>query len=347
MAAAAIVPNSKTLHAKVGSRDEAGFLKGLKRGGFSAEKSMLELIANSLDANSTSIRLIRNHENYKLSDNGNAMSTEGFKKMFCAQLENHSHEKTRGVSGYGSKPALAYLSEYTSVTIISIRDNTKTTAYVPWDKMYSESRYDGMIDIESVPTRITQSGTTIIFPRTTVMDTYFQRLEENEISPYDNPATVFGADKFVFTLKDNTNTIAVSKELKLFDYFGGDRIRDYYFNYDTHLIQVYSHKTTHMIRYILNFCGHQLEIVKCGKGFTRLPVKPTENTMNYDLVGNYEIKVGLRKYKDGFDEEYPSDKNLGSGEIWSKPFESYIPKDSITRAERHRFMVSPHLRRNR
>ena len=146
MAAAA---DTKPIRSTVGSRDESGFLKNLRRGGFSPEKSFLELIANSLDAKASSIEFIRSDSDYTIKDNGWGMDKFGFEKMFCAQRENHLGEKTRGVSGYGSKPALLTLSNTSSVDIISYKDGIATKASVPWDRMFAESRYDDMITVDS------------------------------------------------------------------------------------------------------------------------------------------------------------------------------------------------------
>jgi hypothetical protein len=241
---------------RVGSRDEAGFLNGLKRGGFNEKKSMLELIANSLDAKATRVILTRTYESYLLKDNGTGMSTKGYEKMFCAQLENHSRDRSRGVSGYGSKPALVKLSNTSTVRISSHRDGMLTKAIVPWDKMYALKRYDGMIEVsDPVVSEQPTSGTTIEFERNDVMDKYFERLWNGNIPIDDNPVFVFGSDRFVFTLEDQATEEGERKTraLELFNYFGKHHRRDYYLGCDQYDIDVYYDVLKQRKRFILTY----------------------------------------------------------------------------------------------
>ena len=103
--------NTETIFGTCGSIDERGFINSLDRKGFTYPKCGAELIANICDAHSSDAYICVGEKKIYLIDNGDGMDAKGIDKMFATFKENHSDDKSMGVSGFGSKPALYILSK--------------------------------------------------------------------------------------------------------------------------------------------------------------------------------------------------------------------------------------------
>ena len=91
--------------------------------------------------------------------------------MFSMHRENHSTDKSSGISGVGGKIALMILSNKTLVEVFSFDGNNYIKAIVPWDIMFKEGKYTNMITIKSMDTeeiiwfktKLNNTGTIIKF----------------------------------------------------------------------------------------------------------------------------------------------------------------------------------------
>ena len=126
-----------------GSFSEEGIINNLKKSGYTYKQCICELISNSIDAKSTKIIFYITNDNVYILDNGLGMDFEKMKNMFVLFNSNHQNEKVMGVSGIGGKASSLILSNDTEVKIIS---NNNTTV-VPWDKIVTEKKYLGKIEI--------------------------------------------------------------------------------------------------------------------------------------------------------------------------------------------------------
>ena len=95
---------------KAGNIDEHGYLNGLNTKGFNVPKSLLELVANSIDAKATRIdfKVLEHHT--LIIDNGTGISIDNTRHMFSMHRENHSNDNSSGIAGVGGKIALMIAS---------------------------------------------------------------------------------------------------------------------------------------------------------------------------------------------------------------------------------------------
>ena len=104
-----------------GSFNERGFINSLKRKGFNFNRSVSELIQNSIDSGATFVKFIKNgDEEFILMDNGKGMTKLNLINMWDAYRENHTDDESGGVSGLGCKPSTFILSEQTDIDNKSI-----------------------------------------------------------------------------------------------------------------------------------------------------------------------------------------------------------------------------------
>lgn len=97
---------------EIGSLNEKGILNSWYKQGFNTNKCIMELIANSIDANATDIRIsCDSPDELYITDNGNGMDENDFRKFACLHAENHKNEIKCGVGGIGAKPSLLILSK--------------------------------------------------------------------------------------------------------------------------------------------------------------------------------------------------------------------------------------------
>lgn len=325
----------------VGTFDEAGYLNGMTRRGFTFEKCILELVANSLDAcdeiiaSPTSFRralyAIISRDKIKLVDNGVGMNADDCRDMFALYRENIEKRKdkcSRGVSGLGSKPALAVLSKKTNVVIFTKKVGSNYYRItVPWERMYEMGKYSMMVNIETMTdeekdTFITErreremlygtdaQGTTIVFQyNDNLSDVIVQNFENISKSTITNPLDrldfVFGKDDMQFCL-DHYD----SKDLKVlpkYNYFHGTEA-NFYTNRSVDKIKMYTKDDN--CRFIwsnANADGDDTEIVPHGKGYRHEPQTVSSNLHGWQYVGEFTVTCGMRVDLDIFNPDRPSE----------------------------------------
>jgi hypothetical protein len=288
-----------------GDFDESGFLNSLYRKGFTTANAILELVANSLDANSTKIRFDIREILIYMIDNGWGMDEDGFRKMFSMFRENHAGAHTRGVSGFGAKPSTLILCKKQSMTIYTCKMGTTNylTAIIPWDKMFSEKKYSNMItirpmtrdeQIEFIKNNPEGHGTIIVLPhndetRDAILDSFPKRVKKNTPA-MDRIGIVFGNDTYECICDD---AIEGKQVLKLYNYFGGNQV-NYICGITQSTIQQWYHEKSKHTRYLLEEDDQLLEIVPSRGGFSTEPVPFRTNLIGYINVGTYTGKLGLR-----------------------------------------------------
>jgi hypothetical protein len=137
-----------------GSRNEEGFINGLNRQGFTPTKCGMEKIANCLDAYADNISFKITSQYIFLTDDGIGMTPEKLSNMFDANRENHSGDKSMGVSGIGGIISNYQLSKSDDgipreVTVFTKNKNgLYIKAIIPWDFINNNKKYDQTIRIK-------------------------------------------------------------------------------------------------------------------------------------------------------------------------------------------------------
>jgi hypothetical protein len=139
-----------------GSRNEEGFINGLNRQGFTTTKCGMEKIANCNDAYADNIQFKITPRYIILCDDGIGMTPEKLCNMFDANRENHSGDKSMGVSGIGGIISNYQLSkdDHDSprevILFTKNNDGPYIKAIIPWDFIHSHKKYDGQINISQM-----------------------------------------------------------------------------------------------------------------------------------------------------------------------------------------------------
>lgn len=327
----------------VGSIDEKGYLAGMERRGYSEPKCLLELIANSLDAQdgvihergfTPTIAFKLQMDDIRQIDNGNGMDADNIAKMFAMHRENHSRQFSRGVSGIGAKPALSILSKKTEVIIFTRRrDGVFIKVTVPWDKIHRDGVYAGMVRV----TPMTEDEQSIFFREreergmlnggfahgTTICIKYSDDLADLLRSnflpishddalkdPLDRIGVVFGSDNVSITLNDYM-TPDEPFELQKYDYFGASN-GEFYTGKSEHTIEHIRSDTEKKDRFILSMPEGPLEIRACGRGFSKTPDTVTEGRAGYRTIGTFQVVCGMRYDTRLFDPDAPSAMTAGA-----------------------------------
>ena len=134
-------------HENWGGRDEAGYVRGLKKKGMTIASSGSELLDNSSDAGANNFRPTIAYEDVYFGDNGAGMDQNNLKNAFIMEHENNRDRYTKGVAGIGLKVALAFLSDwkYPCVILTKKSKGKYLKVEIPWDRIFEELKWDKMI----------------------------------------------------------------------------------------------------------------------------------------------------------------------------------------------------------
>lgn len=319
---------------QIGSFDEAGYLKGFSRRGFTPAKCLGELIANSLDS-MDKVPLERDYkktivfnvfsDTVRMIDNGFGMSSDDAKRMFALHKENHASDKSRGVSGVGAKPSLSILGngqETTIYTRVSGGDYLRIT--VPWARIHAEGMWTGMVTAHPMTEeekvvfngeRPVPHGTTIEFRKN---DTLCGILEESFLqspsNPLDSPGIIFGRDDVSMNYRNHLcRTLVNDVQLKLYNYF--DRGSKFYTGVQADVVEHFYSPQEGRDRFIWRDGGEMMEVPHAGAGrFSKEMKKMTVGLTGYHKVGEYTVHTGLREDTGLFDPENPKDPSIKATE---------------------------------
>ena len=303
----------------IGNINEKGYLYSLSKQGFNHHKCILELIANSIDANAKKITFLKKQHNISMIDNGSGMCKEKLTSMFSMQKANHVSDKSCGISGIGGKVALMILSGKQEVTIYTfdgINDYLKVC--IPWNRMFEQGKYTNMISVTIMTEEekilfkndVVETGTIIKFPYNEtlnyVIEDNFKNSNERDSMPIlnDMASIVFGrftdTEIFYKNLIDDQN----NKQLLKYNYFEGTNA-DFYLGKAEETIRHYQHITSKDNLYIWDNNGEDYVINKKGKGYAKSPSKLIHNLNNYNEIGEFNVFVGQRIDTEVFDIHNP------------------------------------------
>lgn len=296
-----------------GSINDKGFIIDLKRNGFDDFNSLCELIANSIDANADKIIFVIDDKNIKIIDNGDGMNSDKLVNMFEMYKQNHSDETSMGISGKGAKPSTLKLSRQREVIVYSSDGQEYNKAIVPWDIIFREGKYLGMIEImpmneseiDSFKSQIQETkGTIIIFPYDetvyTLISSNFND-ERKNLSRRERFDVIFGRQSHIeIELLDNVDPTK-NTTLELYDYFSHDNAK-YYQGKNTYHIKIYEHKNKKRI-YALEHNDKYLQFKKDQPNPDEEPIIPK----GYKCVGEYIIEHAMMKNPKVFDEQNPKE----------------------------------------
>jgi hypothetical protein len=305
---------------RVGRIDEQGYLGGLQRKGFTPPKCVLELFANSVDATAKKVTYKICPEYIDIIDNGSGMNVENISNMFAMQRQNHTGHARCGVSGLGGKVAMYILSNQTLVYIFTrTHEGEYLCVEVPWDKIVSEGIYTGQVVIREMTEQEQcefnldhpeKHGTTIRFInnpslRETIHNNFSKEVDG---SPLDRIGVIFGKMQIECNCKDYE---LGNQTLEWYNPLNGED-REFYMGKKTEKIAVYKHTSKpNVYRFICN----DNEIKPVGKGFAKEPSKVTENLVDYDQIGVFEVRTALPVNDKLFDRANPCIPQHASAEI--------------------------------
>ena len=312
--------NTEMILGTCGSINERGFINSLDRGGFTHTKCLAELVANICDAHATEACVDVGLKKIRLIDNGIGMSVEKINDMFATFKENHAEEKSMGVSGFGSKPALYILSKKneipTPVNLYTHSDeNEYIKATVPFDEMKKTGCYSGMIKYsqmteEEIAKFIedrngNETGTTIVFEYSEKTHDSFKKqfYDSKQMEMNDRLDCIFGKSGLNLYYKD----FELSKKVKMemYDYFCGER-PEYYIGIKEDVIEHWIDKDGND-HFIINIEGHEFEFKMKTKNAKTVGTKLEEvkNKTGWKQEGLYLLKNGIRRDTLLFDDNNP------------------------------------------
>ena len=130
-----------------GSINEKGLIYNLTKSGFTHFHCLCELIANSIDAGSDKVKFVIDENFIKIIDYGYGMNSEKISNMFDLYRQNHTEDKSMGISGLGGKAATFILSKHRNVVINTFDGDNYSTINIPWDSIKENGKYVDMIKI--------------------------------------------------------------------------------------------------------------------------------------------------------------------------------------------------------
>ena len=338
------------MNSEIGEICERGYLNGFKRRGFTPEKCIQELAANTMDAfdaydhyyNKPIVKRLTYEilkREISFIDNAIGMDDVDLKNLFAMHRENHSNDKSRGVSGIGAKPAMSILSNETPVKISTWKAGSSKgyTIIIPWDKIHSEGRYTGMMtglikEMTEEEKRVFYKqregllnengethGTTITFLSNNTLRELIHRnfasihvsekikkgkkeiKSKLNMNPLDRIGCVFGRDKVEIRSYDYEKGKAT---MNMYNYFG-ESPEEYYMGISTYVAEHWYSEEKEDDRFIWRHDSKMYEILKKGQGYSTKINESTVNMDGYKRVDDYVMKVGLRYDKTIFDYENP------------------------------------------
>ena len=317
----------------IGDINERGYLRGMRRRGYTPQKCILELIANCIDAldNQFTPRIVKKiiakieRKIIKMIDNGIGMNEDAASAMFSMHRENHSGDHSKGVSGIGAKPATLILSEDTLVKILTRKLGGAFLAIlVPWDEITSLGVYTGKVTVRQMTDEEKEGfvkdrkdngmlaedeavGTTTEFIHSDgLQDLFYQNflpVDNSSVKdPLDRILTVFGHSSDVHFEYHDTET---NKVLAKYHYFS-DHAPDYYRGIRQDQIEHWWSSREKKDRYLWVRPDGRYEITQTGRGYDKIPSQMKTNTHGYTKVGEFLAKTGCRLDPRIFDHDAPA-----------------------------------------
>jgi hypothetical protein len=320
---------------EAGTINERGYINSLRAQGFNNNKCLMELVANSHDAGCKTITFKITKKNILVIDNGKGMDETQFYNMFDMQRENNALVNSCGRSGIGGKVATFILSNNQECKIYTYNNVKYNRATIPWNKMYDQGKYIGMITIDDMSDEeinefkqdLPGTGTIIKLPyrddiKNTILEHFKEKLGENDEAPIllDTIPMVFGKKDGSCVYKHHEGD---GRIMKKYNYMSGDDNK-FYKGKDISIITVY--KKDGIFRYVWTRDDEQYECQKKGRGFSN-PQVITLSLKNWHIEGEFTLTIGQRRDKDVFDDDDPPSEIEGvSADYTTKQINPYDKK---------------------
>ena len=316
---------------RIGSINQRGYLKSMRKQGFNMQKCILELIANSIDAGSQSTFIKFHVQQYRIQmiDNGRGMNEAQVTDMFDMQKENHSGEKSLGISGIGGKVATKLLSKDREVTIYTHQEGEEYLKItIPWDLIETQGVYKDMVAMMGMTEGekndfcniLPDTGTIIEFPYSDelyeVIKCNFNKAEDADsfvVSQLNDRASIiFGKfpNNIMYQHWQQPDDI---KMLDKYDYLGGSN-NEFYCGKTAARITHWFDREHNVSRYVWQKDdGTEYEIKRLGRGYAKEPSERTIGLDGFDEIGEYTVVTGMRVDTAIFDPSKPLTKEVIDG----------------------------------
>jgi hypothetical protein len=331
-----------------GSRNEEGFINGLNRQGFTPTKCGMEKIANCIDAYANNIQFQITSTCILLCDDGIGMTPEKLCNMFDANRENHSGDKSMGVSGIGGIISNYQLSKSDDgiprevIVFTKNKDERYIKAIIPWDFIHAHKKYDDTIKIKLMDeteinlfimerqnfTNLT--GTTIRFPYS---ESFRKLLCLQFISKQEDGRNLENWWPIIFG-KTQTNILLDKCDglqaipLKKYNYFSGSDTEFYYnvFNWPIYFIS--DNGKDRFISQNPNNLDEYIEIIQNGSGFSTLPKPIKIDPRKIENAQIIQFTCGMRKDNRVFNPEYPLNQGTLSATFYLNKYDAQFMSES-------------------
>lgn len=322
--AAAVVAASTQL----GSFNESGTITNFERKGFTPEKCIGEIAANSMDAMFYAVdrdnRPLPRVQNPKIEfrvtaeyidivDNGYGMTLERVRNMLDLNRENHGNHKALGVSGFGFKPATYILSGKQEIHVYTkVLGGESLRVTIPWDQITATGKYTNMSSCQPAPFpeeyTAMEMGTVLRFPYSSFLETKIHaNFMDKSVPNLDRMSVIFGKFHVEISYKNAIKNPHKNHVLNMYDYFGGNPL-DYYTGkiYEDIIHQYKNNNGEYLFLWENVVDGKIYHIPKSGKGYSKGAKPYTSNMIGWDhYIGEYLVRTGMRIKPEYFDIQNP------------------------------------------
>jgi hypothetical protein len=340
--------NGSFISITAGSRNEEGFVNGLNRKGFIPTKCGAEKIANCIDAYADNIRFRINSSYILLCDDGIGMTSEKLCNMFDANRENHSADKSMGVSGIGGIISNYQLSKGDDGTPREVTVFTKNMrgpyikATIPWDSIHTNKKYDGQIKIELMnedeinqfiserQTFTNLTGTTIRFSysesfRKLLCSQFISKQEDGR--NLENWWTIIFGKTKTNILLDNSNGLPPIP-LKKYDYFCGFDTEFYCSKYIWLIYFIIDNGKYRFVSKNPDYPDRYIEITQNGNGFSKEPKPINIDPRKIENAQIIKLTCGMRKDNRVFNPEDPLNEKSLSATFYLNDYDEKFMSES-------------------
>ena len=328
VAAAVVAESVVAASTQLGSFNESGTITNFERKGFTPEKCIGEIAANSMDAMFYAVhrdnRPLPRVHNPKIEfrvtakyidivDNGYGMTLERVRNMLDLNRENHGNHKALGVSGFGFKPATYILSGKQEIHVYTkVLGGESLRVTIPWDQITTTGKYTNMSSCQPAPFPeeylAMEMGTVLRFPYSPFLETKIHaNFMDKSVPNLDRMSVIFGKFHVEISYKNAIKNPHKNHILNMYDYFGGKPL-DYYTGkiYEDIIHQYKNNNGEYLFLWENVLDGKKYHIPKSGKGYSKGAKPYTSNMIGWDhYIGEYLVRTGMRIKPEYFDIQNP------------------------------------------
>ena len=210
--------------------DEKGFIKNLKRLGFTHHQCFAELMTNSLDAKAKNINIIKNKKDVRIIDDGVGMNMDLLIDKYKLMKQRNRTRDTTGCAGIGGTASEFILAKEKSIVLSKMEDcEDIVVAEVNWMLAHNEFKLFDSIHFRLAAKEESElfyserngnHGTTTVLYFIPEDDNKIQEVLENQfdvkkkkkINPFERFDIIFGLKRCNITYNywKNTNTLSLN-----------------------------------------------------------------------------------------------------------------------------------------